>query len=139
MNFIRPIALTAALAFLGSAAWAAEQDDHKAHHPDAAAASSQSPAGSAGAADATTKPPTANMMTAMSGMHDKMMNAKTPEERNALMAEQMKAMPMKEGMGTKGDSKDDKDSMSGMSGMSGMGQGQMKEGTPSDKAPPASK
>lgn len=133
MNFIRPIALTTALTFLGSAAWAAEQDDHKAHHPDVAASSSQTPAGSADAA--ATKPSAANMV-AMSEIHDKMMNAKTPEERNALMAEEMKAMPMKEGMGMKEGSKDGKD---GMSGMGGMGQGQMKESTSSDKAPPASK
>jgi hypothetical protein len=43
MNFIRPIAMTAALTFLGSAAWAAEQDDHNLHHPEAAASSSQAP------------------------------------------------------------------------------------------------
>ena len=36
-------------------------------------------------------------MKVMQEMHDKMMAAKTPEERNALMAEHMKAM--QEGMG----------------------------------------
>ena len=54
-------------------------------------------------------------MKTMRDMHTKMMNAKTPEERQALMGEHMKAMQggmdMMKGMS----------SMSGMSGMSGMG------------------
>ena len=48
-------------------------------------------------------------MKTMRDMHTKMMNAKTPEERQALMGEHMKAM--QGGMGM----------MKGMSGMSGMG------------------
>lgn len=136
MSFIRPIMLTTALAFLGSSTWAADQDDHKAHHPELAAASSQTPAASTGAAVA--KPPMANTM-AMTEMHDKMMNAKTPEERHALMAEHMTGMPMKDGTPMMGGSRDGKNDMGGMSGMSGMGQGQMKGGMPSDMAPPASK
>ena len=51
---------------------------------------------------------------AMQAMHEKMMAAKTPEERNALMAEHMKSMQdgmkMMEGMSSVG--------MKGMSGMS---------------------
>ena len=52
----------------------------------------------------------------MQAMHEKMMAAKTPEARNALMAEHMKSMQdgmkMMEGMTSPG--------MKGMSGMSGM-------------------
>ena len=52
---------------------------------------------------------------AMQAMHEKMMAAKTPEERNAMMAEHMKSMQdgmkMMEGMSSSG--------MKGMSGMSG--------------------
>ena len=48
-----------------------------------------------------------NQMKAMQEMHDKMMGAKTPEERNALMAEHMKTM--QDGMGM----------MKGMGGMTG--------------------
>ena len=52
----------------------------------------------------------------MQAMHEKMMAAKTPEERNALMAEHKKSMQdgmkMMEGMASPG--------MKGMSGMSGM-------------------
>ena len=53
---------------------------------------------------------------AMQAMHEKMMAAKTSEERNALMAEHMKSMrdgmKMMEGMASPG--------MKGMPGMSGM-------------------
>ena len=52
---------------------------------------------------------------AMQAMHEKMMAAKTPEARNAMMAEHMKSMQdgmkMMEGMASPG--------MKGMSGMSG--------------------
>ena len=85
-----------ALAFLAMSApgWAAQHDQHKAHHP----------AGSASAAAAKPMPGKttperarmANHMMAMQEMHDKMMAAKTPEERNALMADHMKTM--QEGM-----------------------------------------
>ena len=49
-------------------------------------------------------------MKTMQGMHNKMMNAKTPEERSKLMAEHMKAM---------------QDGMAMMDGMSGAGMGAM--------------
>jgi len=55
-------------------------------------------------------------MKTMQVMHDKMMSAKTPEERNKLMAEHMKTMQdgmaMMEGTSSAG--------MGGMKGMSGM-------------------
>ena len=50
-------------------------------------------------------------MKTMQVMHDKMMSAKTPEERNKLMAEHMKTM---------------QDGMAMMEGMSGAGKGGMK-------------
>ena len=50
-------------------------------------------------------------MKTMQGMHEKMMSAKTPEERSKLMAEHMKAM---------------QDGMAMMDGMSGAGMGGMK-------------
>lgn len=50
-------------------------------------------------------------MKTMQGMHEKMMNAKTPQERSKLMAEHMKAM---------------QDGMAMMDGMSGAGMGGMK-------------
>jgi hypothetical protein len=50
-------------------------------------------------------------MKTMQGLHEKMMNAKTPEERSKLMSEHMKAM---------------QDGMAMMDGMSGAGMGSMK-------------
>jgi hypothetical protein len=76
-------------------------------------------------------------MKTMQEMHQKMMNAKTPAERQALMAEHMKAMQggmamMKEmhgmhGMGAAGG----KAPMPGMAGMGGMADG---KGMPADMA-----
>jgi hypothetical protein len=64
-------------------------DDHASHHPEAGASGPM----------AAMEP----RMKAMQEMHQKMMNAKTPEERNALMADHMKAMQgglsMMKGMG----------------------------------------
>jgi len=66
-------------------------------------------------------------MKAMQEMHQKMMNAKTPAERQALMADHMKAMQggmamMKEMQG-----------MHGTAGMAGMGDSEGK-GMPADMA-----
>ena len=61
-------------------------------------------------------------MKTMHDMHIKMMNAKTPEERQALMADHMKAM--QGGMAM----------MKGMSGMSGMGAMAGQPGMPADMA-----
>lgn len=62
-------------------------------------------------------------MKAMTDMHQKMMNAKNPAERQALMADHMKAM--QDGMTMM------KEMHGGMRGMSGMGDG---KGMPSDMA-----
>ena len=77
--------------------------------------SASMPMGSAPSTGMATPERTAAMdgqMKTMRDMHTKMMNAKTPDERQALMGEHMKAMQGGMGM-MKG--------MSGMSGMSGMG------------------
>jgi hypothetical protein len=108
MKLVRPLSLALALIALGAPSWAAQHDQHKAHHP----------AGSASAAAAKPMPEKttpemarmANHMKAMQEMHDKMMAAKTPEERSALMAEHMKTM--QEGMGMM-------KRMGGMGGMTG--------------------
>ena len=62
-------------------------------------------------------------MEAMQDMHQKMMGAKTPEERQAMMAEHMKAM--QGGMAMM------KDMHGGMQGMAGMGDS---KGMPADMA-----
>ncbi|WP_114968569.1 hypothetical protein [Rhodoferax ferrireducens] len=77
------------------------------------------PMGAASATSMTTPDPMARMdaqMKTMRDMHEKMMNAKTPEERSKLRAEHMKAMhdgmDMMGGMSPGG--------MGGMKGMMGM-------------------
>lgn len=55
-------------------------------------AQASAPRPSMGMGAASTMPGYAEQMQAMQQMHDKMQAAKTPEERQALMAEQMKLM-----------------------------------------------
>lgn len=110
---------------LAAPTWAATDGQHDGHHPDKSPAvqvAQAMPAKSgmgmgmnAGAA----MPGYSEQMQAMSEMHDKMMAAKTPEARNALMAEQMKLMH---------------NGMSMMQGMSGMGTGAMMGGKTGDMA-----
>lgn len=107
MSSIKTLAALTALAFVSACASpgapnTAKADEHAGHHPDATAAA-PGPAMPAAMQE---------RMKAMRDMHDKMMNAKTPAERQALMADHMKSMQdgmeMMKGMG-------------GMGGMAGMG------------------
>ena len=91
MKHIASLSLALAIAAAGGApAWAASETPPDAHHP----------AGSASAPKAKATPGKSNptmarteaQIKAMQEMHDKMMAAKTPEERNALIAEHMKTM-----------------------------------------------
>lgn len=91
MNRVHLLSLAFAVSSLGTSAWAAAPNDqHTGHHPAGsapAATNKQGPARkgpSMASMDAQTK--------AMRDMHDKMMTARTPEERSALMAEHMKTM-----------------------------------------------
>ncbi|MBA2722526.1 MAG: hypothetical protein H0U56_06430 [Methylibium sp.] len=90
MKLFRPLSLALALITVGATAWAAPDDAHKGHHPAGAA--------SAPVSKSTTGKTTpemvrmANQRKAMQEMHDKMMAARTPDERNALMGEHMKTM-----------------------------------------------
>lgn len=91
MNRVQLLSLVFAVSSLGTSAWAAAPaDQHTGHHPAGSAAASASkqrpvkPGPSMAKMDAQT--------TAMRDMHEKMMAAKTPEERSALMAEHMKTM-----------------------------------------------
>ena len=92
------------VAALSSAAAAQSSQEHAAHHPPDAAASAPKAAAK--------RPPTTDAaqmdarMKSMREMHDKMMSAKSAEERQALMADHMKAM---------------QDGMSAMSQMKGQG------------------
>ena len=102
---------------------AAKKVEQAGHHP--------------GAAPAAAMPAMQERMQAMREMHGKMMNANTPAERQALMADHMKSMQdgmamMKDmggmgGMGAAGGT----GGMSGMAGMAGMGEG---KGMPAEMA-----
>ena len=88
MKRIALFALAAAL--VATSAWSVTDDQHAGHHPTAGAS-----APAAKARSGKANPGMARMgaqMKAMRDMHDKMMAATTPQERNALMAEHMKAM-----------------------------------------------
>lgn len=82
------IALTAAV--ISTGIHAADAEDHSQHHPEYSSAKTVAkPAPQKSKDQAMTMD---EHMSAMRNMHEKMMNAKTPEERNALMAEHMKTM-----------------------------------------------
>lgn len=80
-----------ALAIAALAGCATRQDvQHTQHHPNTI--TSQAPtATSSGSGSADDKMRMMDMK-AMCGMHQKMMNARTPEERRAMMEESMKGM-----------------------------------------------
>ena len=103
MKLVSSLSLTLALCAVGAPSWAAQHDQNKPHHPAGSAS-----AGASKSMPGKSRPEMAGManhMQAMQEMHDKMMAAKTPEERNALMTEHMKTMH--DGMGM----------MKGMGGM----------------------
>lgn len=88
------IGMCVAAASLGAMAQAA--DEHKDHHPAVstppAAAQKTVPADPMGAGQMAGMSKMDEHMKAMQAMHEKMAAAKTPEERQALMAEHMKLM-----------------------------------------------
>ena len=109
MKFAHSLSVALVTAAFATTIFAAQDDKHQGHHP---AGSASAPASKA--ASGKSRPDMARMdiqMKKMREMHDKMTAAKTPEERNALMAEHMRAM---------------NDGMSMMNGMSPAGMGGMK-------------
>jgi hypothetical protein len=128
MTFIPNLVSIAVLssAALATSTWAAADEQHDSHHPAAATAiqvAQAQPGGPGmGMRAGAAAPGYADQMKAMQLMHDKMLAAKTPEERFALMAEQMKIMQAGMNM------------MGGMGGgMGGMGAG-ASAGKPADMA-----
>ena len=100
--------LALSLTFAGAGVWAqaTTAEDHTAHHPaDAASNAKPAPKAQSASMNKGSAEKMGQMdakMKAMQDMHEKFMAAKTPEERMALMPEQMKtmqeAMTMMEGM-----------------------------------------
>lgn len=122
MKISPKLALFASL-FANGTQGMAQVDEHKDHHPaTTATAPISTPAAPAKVVASDNTPGLASMdlqTKRMHEMHDKMMNAKTPKERQALMGEHMKIMQDGMSMMTKMSSQ-------GMSGMV------MKQGMPAD-------
>jgi hypothetical protein len=95
---------------LAGCATGPREQDHAAHHPPGAAAAAPA---------APTPGQMDSMMRSMQEMHDKMMAAKTPEERARLMQDHMKVM--QDGMGMMGRMRGGKGGMGGMGGGMSMG------------------
>jgi hypothetical protein len=97
---MRTVLVLVVAAVLGTGAQAQSEKDHAVHHPEGASApavaaprASAKPMPKAAPKAAAVAPAQMDMqMTSMQEMHEKMMAAKTPEERQTLMAEHMKAM-----------------------------------------------
>lgn len=90
MNRLHLLSLAFAVSTISTSAWAAPNDEHTGHHPAGSA-----PAPMSQQVPAKNEPSMAKMdaqTQAMRVMHERMMGAKTPEERSALMAEHMKTM-----------------------------------------------
>lgn len=107
MKIVRSFSLVLVMISVGTFARAANDAPHDAHHPAGSVSAPKAMPGKA-ASDMSVMD---TQVKAMGEMHDKMTAAKTPEERNALMAEQMKTM---------------QDSMAMMNGMSAGAMGSMK-------------
>jgi len=101
------LAVLGASVALAGCATGPKEEDHAAHHP---------PGTAAAAPDKPTPGQMDSMMKSMREMHDKMMAAKTPEERAKLMQEHMKVM--QDGMAMMGQMRGGKGGM-GMGGMGG--------------------
>ena len=90
MKLAHSLSPALAISTMGAPSWAADADDHQAHHPAGAASAPASKA-----MPGKARPDMARMdsqIKAMHEMHDKMMAAKTPAERDALTADHMKIM-----------------------------------------------
>ena len=90
---MRSVFVLAFAAALSTGVLAQSDKEHAAHHPEGASAPAAKATTKAAPKAATPAPAQIDMqMRSMQEMHDKMMAAKTPEERQALMAEHMKSM-----------------------------------------------
>ncbi|MDP3651794.1 MAG: hypothetical protein Q8R67_08935 [Rhodoferax sp.] len=128
MSYLYRTAISLAIVASSLGAWA-QTDAQRPQKPSAEASGQVDKATKATPAKNKAQQTMAAMdkqMKAMREMHEKMMNAKTPEERNALMAEQMKVM--QEGMGMMGGM----GMGMGMGAKGGMDADAMKGGMPTD-------
>ena len=130
MTNLRHTVLSVAIATASLGAFAQTAAEHTQHHPaEPAKKATKVVAPKAPAKAAESMAAMDIQMKAMREMHEKMMAAKTPEERKALMGDHMKAMQdgmsMMGKMGSMG-------AMSGMGDMKGMGADAKKDGMSMD-------
>jgi hypothetical protein len=92
MKFATSLTIALAVATTGASTWAQTIAEHDAHHPAAAAAASAPAANTTPNKSKIAMAGIDSQMNSMQEMHNKMMAAKTPEDRNALMPEHMKSM-----------------------------------------------
>lgn len=124
MKLAHCLSLALAIAAVAAPSLAAQNNDS--HHPAGAApevAGAHVPASTAKSASANASSDIARMdtqMKTMREMHNRMMSAKTPSERNALMAGQMKimqdGMTMMDGMSAGGMAGSNRDMKGGIKG-----------------------
>lgn len=103
MTFARSISIIAVAVAAATPTWSASNGPLDSHHPVAATENFVAQATTTpkmGMGGMAAMPGYADQMKAMQGMHDKMMATKTPEERHALMSENMNLM--QGGMGMMG-------------------------------------
>lgn len=130
MTNLRHTVLSVAIATASLGAFAQTAAEHTQHHPsEPAKKATKVVAPKAPAKAAESMAAMDIQMKAMREMHEKMMAAKNPEERKALMGDHMKAMQdgmsMMGKMGSMG-------AMSGMGDMKGMGADAKKDGMSMD-------
>jgi hypothetical protein len=142
MKVVRSLIAVSLIACLSTLSLAAQPDpqDHEAHHPAGAASApkSKAPTAKPPATKASAPKPSAavkqniermdKQMSMMGEMHQKMMNAKSADERSALMGEHMKVM--QDGMSMMDMMKGSGKAGAGMGGggMSGQGMGSAQDG-----------
>ncbi len=89
MKSVHPLMIISICSLLSTTAWAVDKKDiEKVHAHNVATV----PASTNSTSEKASMEKMDSQMKVMQEMHEKMMNAKTPQERKALMAEHMKAM-----------------------------------------------
>ena len=122
MTSLRHTLLSIAIASASLGAFAQTDAEHAQHHPaEPTKKATKAVAPKAPTQSTESMAAIDSQMKTMREMHEKMMAAKTPEERKALMADHMKAMQDGMSMMGKMGSMGSMGSMSGMGDMKGMG------------------
>jgi hypothetical protein len=110
MSYLSQTILSVVLVTSAIGSWAQTDAEHAQHHPNTPMEGQSSSKKANSMTNSAEAEKMTGMQSKMKEMHEKMMNAKSPDERKALMAEHMKTM--KDGMAMM--------SMMGGSGMAGM-------------------